>query len=59
MPWHPLDLLRLVFVALMMLMVIAGLTTSARPQTGRLWTVVWLLIVFLAWVLLGFGWLHA
>jgi hypothetical protein len=43
----------------MMVMVIAGLTTSARPQTARQWTGVWLLIVFLAWVLLGFGWLHA
>jgi hypothetical protein len=59
MRWHPLDLLRLIFVALMAVIVIAGLTTSARPETLRQWTVVWLLVVFLAWVLLGFGWLRA
>jgi hypothetical protein len=59
MRWHPLDLLRLIFVALICVMVIIGLTTSARPQTPRQWTAVWLLVVFLAWVLLGFGWLRA
>jgi len=40
-------------VALVALLVIAGLTTGARPQTPRHWAFVWLLIVFLAWALLG------
>jgi hypothetical protein len=57
--WHPLHLLRVVFVALVALLVIAGLTTRARPQTPWQWTLVWLVMVFLAWALLGFGWLRA
>jgi hypothetical protein len=56
---HPLDLLRLIFVVLIAALVIAGLTTSARPRTARQWTLVWLLMTFLAWALLGFGWLRA
>jgi hypothetical protein len=59
MRWDPLDSLRLIFFGLMFVMVIAGLTTSARPKTPRQWTAAWVLVVFLAWVLLGFGWLRA
>jgi hypothetical protein len=56
---HPLNLLRIIFAVLVMVMLIAGLTTRARPRTSRQWTLVWLLFTFLAWVLLGFGWLRA
>lgn len=59
MTWHPLDLLRGIFAALVCVMVAAGLTTSARPQTARHWTLVWAVLVFLAWALLGYGWLRA
>lgn len=57
--WHPLDLMRVVFVALVCTLVIAGLTTRARPHTKREWALVWGLLVFLAWALLGVGWLRS
>src|SRR6478672_7134862 len=56
---HPLELLRIIFVALVCVMVIAALTTKARPRTPWQWTLVWAVLVFLAWALLGFGWLRA
>jgi hypothetical protein len=56
---HPLELLRIIFAVLVCVMVIAALTTRARPQTPRQWTLVWAVIVFLAWALLGFGSLRA
>jgi len=59
MRWHPIEILRIIFVVLVVAMIAAGLTTGARPRTSRQWTIVWLLIVFLAWALLGFGWLRA
>ena len=59
MAWHPLDVLRLTFAVLVAVMVIAGLTTRARPHTARQWTLVWAVVVFLAWVLLGYAWLRA
>lgn len=59
MNWHPLELLRIVFGVLMVAMVIASLTTGARPRTSRQWKLVWVVLVFLAWALLGFGWLRA
>jgi hypothetical protein len=59
MTWHPIELLRLIFVVLVSGVVIVGLTTRARPR-GRLeWTIIWVLFVFLAWALLGFGWLRS
>jgi CHASE2 domain-containing sensor protein len=55
----PLELMRIIFVVLAIAMVIAGLTTRARPRTRRDWTLVWAVLVFLTWALLGFGWLAA
>jgi hypothetical protein len=59
MDWHPLHILQIAFAALVVAMVIAGLTTGARPRTSGQWTLVWFVMAFLAWALLGFGWLHA
>jgi len=59
MTWHPLELLRIVFGVLVGVMIVAGLTTKARARTPRQWTYVWVVVVFLAWALLGFGWLRA
>ena len=59
MAWHPLNLLRIIFAVLVVGMIIVGLTTRARPQTPRQWTIVWVVVAFLAWALLGFGWLRA
>lgn len=59
MRWHPLELMRIIFVVLVAAMVIAGLTTRARPRAPREWALVWGLLVFLAWALLGFGFLRA
>jgi hypothetical protein len=56
---HQLSLLRIIFGVLATVLVMAGLTTRARPQTPRQWALVWIVVVFLAWVLLGFGWLWA
>jgi hypothetical protein len=59
MSWHPLNLLRLIFAVLVVGMIIAGLTTRARPQTAQQWTLVWVVVLCLIWALLGFGWLRA
>jgi hypothetical protein len=59
MTWHPLALLRIIFAVLVAAMIVAALTTGARPRTSRQWTLVWAVLVFLAWALLGFGWLRA
>jgi hypothetical protein len=40
-------------------MIIVGLTTRARPQTPGQWMLVWVVVAFLTWALLGFGWLRA
>src|SRR6476469_4869913 len=56
---HPLSLLRIIFGVLVTVLVVAGLTTRARPLTPREWMLVRVLIVFLAWALLGLGWLGA
>jgi hypothetical protein len=56
---HPLSLLRIIFGVLVTVLVVTGLTTRARPQTPREWMLVRLVIVFLAWALLGLGWLGA
>jgi hypothetical protein len=59
MTWHPLELLRVIFVVLVGVLITAGLTTRAKPRSPRQWTWVWGLVVFLAWALLGFGWLRS
>jgi hypothetical protein len=56
---HPLELMRMVFVALLCFLVVAAITSGARPRTPREWTLVWTLLVFLGWALLGFGWLRS
>lgn len=58
MPWHPLNLLRVIFAILAVGMIIAGLTTQAQPQTTREWTLVWVVIVVLIWAMLGIGWVR-
>lgn len=56
---HPLQLLRIVFLILFAAMVIAALTTGARPKTSRQWTLAWAVLVFLLWALWGYGWVRA
>jgi hypothetical protein len=58
MNWHPLELMRIVFVVLVCVLVVVAITTGARPRTPREWTAVWAVLVFLTWALLGFGWLR-
>jgi hypothetical protein len=59
MDWHPLVLMRIVFVVLVCVVVAAGVMTKARPRTGREWVLVWVLFVVLAWALLGFVFLRS
>jgi hypothetical protein len=60
MGWHPLQLMRFVFIALVAVIVIAALTTRrARPRTAWEWALVWAVVVFLAWALLGFAFLRS
>lgn len=59
MTWHPLDLMRIIFAVLVTTMVIAALTTSARPKNPREWAIVRAVLVFLAWALLGLAWLRS
>ena len=51
--------MRVVFVVLLLTLVIASVTTRARPRTPRDWTLVWAVLLFLAWALVGFGWLRS
>jgi len=57
--WHPLELMRIIFGVLFLAMLIAGVTTRARPRSAREWALVWMVLVFLMWALLGFGWLRS
>jgi hypothetical protein len=57
--WHPLAVMRAIFVVLLLTLLIAGLTTRARPRNPREWMLVWGVLVFLAWALLGAGWLRS
>jgi hypothetical protein len=59
MDWQPRDLMRVVFVVLLLALVIASATTRARPRTQRDWMLVWAVLLFLVWALLGFGWLRS
>jgi hypothetical protein len=49
----------LVFVVLVGALVAASAVTRTRPRTAREWQLVWILLVFLAWALVGFGWLRS
>jgi hypothetical protein len=59
MTWHPLALMRIIFVVLVTAVIIVGLTTRARPSNARQWALVWAALIFLAWALAGLGWLHS
>jgi hypothetical protein len=41
--------MRLIFVVLVILLVVVSAVTRARPRTAGVWTLVWVLLVFLAW----------
>ena len=51
--------MRIIFGVLFLAMLIAGVTTRARPRSAREWALVWMVLVFLMWALLGFGWLRS
>ncbi len=55
MDWHPQILMRIVFALLVCLMIAAGILTNARPRSRRDWALVWVVLVLLAWALLGFA----
>ncbi len=59
MEWQLLRLMRVVFIALVCVLVIVGMTTRARPRTYGQWALVWAVLVMLAWALLGFAFLHS
>jgi hypothetical protein len=59
MNWHALDLSRIVFGILVVTMIVAAFTTAARPRTWREWRLVWAVLVFLEWALIGYDWLRA
>ena len=59
MRWHPLLVMRVIFVVLVCVLIAASATTAARPRTTRQATLVRLVLVFLAWALLGVGWLRS
>ena len=59
MTWHPSVLMRLIFVVLVIILVVGSAAMGVRPRTPREWTLVWVLLVFLAWALVGFGWLRS
>ena len=56
---HPSLLMLLVFVVLFAALIVASAVTRTRPRTARDWRLVWVLLVFLAWALVGFGWLRS
>jgi hypothetical protein len=49
----------LLFALLVAALVGVSLATGSRPRSAREWTWVWGVFVFLAWVLVGFGWLRS
>ena len=59
MHWHAVNLSRIIFGILVGTMIVAAFTTAARPRTGREWRLVWAVLVFLAWALVGYEWLRA
>jgi hypothetical protein len=47
------------FVVLVAVLFIVSTVTRARPRATRDWILVWGVLVFLAWALVGFGWLRS
>ena len=56
---NPSILMLVTFLVLVVALVVASAVMRARPRTAREWTLVWALFVFLAWALVGFGWLRS
>ncbi len=56
---HLQVLMRAVFVVLVCVLVVVGMTTRARPRTRREWALVWAVLVLLAWALLGSAFLRS
>ena len=52
-------LMVLIFMVLFAVLVLGGTLTGARPRTPRQWMAAWGVLVFLAWALLGFGWIRS
>ena len=52
-------LMLLIFGVLFAVLVLAGTATAARPRTAREWALVRGVLVFLAWALVGFGWVRS
>lgn len=57
--WHPSVLMRLIFVILVVALVVASAVTRVGPRTARDRTFAWIVLVFLAWALVGFEWLRS
>jgi hypothetical protein len=49
----------LIFAALVAVLIVTSAATAARPRNARDWTLVWAVLVFLTWALVGFGWLRS
>jgi len=48
-----------IFLLLFAVLVLGGTLTGARPRTSRQWMAAWGVLVFLAWALIGFGWVRS
>jgi len=51
--------MQLIFVVLVVGVLVASTVAGLRPKTARERTLMWVLFLFLAWALLGFGWLRS
>ncbi len=49
----------LIFGLLFTVLLLAGTATKVRPRTARDWALVWSVLVFLAWALVGSGWVRS
>lgn len=59
MSWHPSVLMRLIFAMLVVVLIVASAATTTRPRSAHDWTLVWGVLVFLGWALVGAGWLRS
>ena len=56
---HVSALMVLIFMMLVAALVLGSTFTAAGPRTARQRTLSWGLLIFLAWALLGFGWVRS
>jgi hypothetical protein len=49
----------LVFAVLVVALIVGSVATRTRPHSARDWALVWCVLVFLAWALVGFGWVRS